>query len=88
MEPSMAGRSSPSPTPRSPSPPTPTESRQPPSTRPSLYVTAVSKGILYAHAEEFSLNPKIATYTVTVTDDVGTRIAIFQGMVYRRTPRG
>lgn len=52
------------------------------------YVTAVSKGILYAHAEEFSLNPKIATYTVTVTDDVGTKIAIFQGMVYRRTPRG
>jgi acyl-CoA thioesterase len=52
------------------------------------YVTAASRGTLYAHAEEFSLNPKIATYTVTVTDDVGTRIAIFQGMVYRRTPRG
>jgi acyl-CoA thioesterase len=51
------------------------------------YVTAVSEGTLYARAEEFSLNPKIATYTVTITDDGGTRIAIFQGMVYRRTPR-
>ncbi len=51
------------------------------------YVTAASGGTLYARAEEFSLNPKIATYTVTITDEDGTRIAIFQGMVYRRTPR-
>jgi len=27
------------------------------------------------------------TYTVTVTDDTGEKIAIFQGMVYRKTPR-
>jgi acyl-CoA thioesterase len=52
------------------------------------YVTAAREGTLYASAEEFSLNPTIATYTVTVTDAAGTRIAIFQGMVYRRTPRG
>lgn len=50
------------------------------------YVRAASGGTLYATAEEFSLNPKIATYTVAITDDVGTRIAIFQGMVYRKTP--
>lgn len=51
------------------------------------YVTAAREGTLYATAEEFSLNPKIATYTVTVTDDGGARIALFEGMVYRKTPR-
>ncbi len=52
-----------------------------------MFVTAASKGTLYASAEEFSLNPKIATYTVTITDGEGVRISIFQGMVYRKTPR-
>lgn len=52
------------------------------------YVTAAREGTLYARAEEFSINPAIATYTVTITDDAGTRIAIFQGMVYRKTPKG
>jgi acyl-CoA thioesterase len=51
------------------------------------YVKSASAGTLYADAEEFSVSPKIATYTVTVTDDKGEKIAIFQGMVYRRTPR-
>jgi acyl-CoA thioesterase len=50
------------------------------------YVKAATAGTLYADAAEFSLNPKIATYTVTVTDDAGEKIAIFQGMVYRKTP--
>jgi acyl-CoA thioesterase len=50
------------------------------------YVKAATAGTLVAEAEEFSLNPKIATYTVTVTDDEGEKIAIFQGMVYRKTP--
>jgi acyl-CoA thioesterase len=51
------------------------------------YVKAATAGTLYAEAEEFSLNPKIATYTVMVTDDAGEKIAIFQGMVYRK-PQG
>jgi len=51
------------------------------------YVKSASGGTLYADAEEFSVNPKIATYLVTVTDNEGARIAIFQGMVYRKTPR-
>ena len=51
------------------------------------YVKSASGGTLYADAEEFSVNPKIATYLVTVTDNDGARIAIFQGMVYRKTPR-
>jgi acyl-CoA thioesterase len=50
------------------------------------YVKAATSGTLYAVAEEFSVNPKIATYTVTVTDDLGEKIAHFQGMVYRKTP--
>ena len=51
------------------------------------YVKSATSGTLFAAAEEFSLNPKIATYTVRVTDDSGANIAIFQGMVYRKTPR-
>jgi acyl-CoA thioesterase len=52
------------------------------------YVKSASGGTLHADAEEFSVAPKIATYTVTVTDQEGAKIAIFQGMVYRRTVRG
>lgn len=51
------------------------------------YMKAASTGPLYAEAEEFSLNPRLATYTVKVTNDKGDKIAIFQGMVYRKTPR-
>jgi len=50
------------------------------------YVKAATAGTLYAVAEESSKNPKIATYTSTVTDDAGEKIAIFQAMVYRKTP--
>jgi acyl-CoA thioesterase len=50
------------------------------------YVKAATAGTLYAEAIESSLNPKIATYMVTVTDDAGQKIALFQGMVYRKTP--
>lgn len=51
------------------------------------YMTAARDGVLIAEAEEFALNHKLASYTVTITDDEEMRIAIFQGMVYRRTPR-
>ena len=51
------------------------------------FVKSATSGTLFAQAEEFSINPKIATYTVRVTDDSGENIAIFQGMVYRKTPR-
>jgi acyl-CoA thioesterase len=51
------------------------------------YVKSATSGTLFAAAEEFSLNPKIATYTVRVTNESGENIAIFQGMVYRKTPR-
>jgi acyl-CoA thioesterase len=51
------------------------------------YLTAARSGVLYAEAEEFARNPKLASYTVQVTDENGEKIAIFQGMVYRKTPR-
>jgi acyl-CoA thioesterase len=51
------------------------------------YVKSATSGVLHANAEESSLSPKIATYSVTVTDDNGEKIALFEGMVYRKTPR-
>ena len=51
------------------------------------YLKAATRGTLFARAEEFALNPKLASYTVEITDETGERIAIFQGMVYRKTPR-
>jgi len=51
------------------------------------YVKSATAGTLYAEATESSLSPKIATYSVTVTNDNGEKIALFEGMVYRKTPR-
>ena len=48
------------------------------------FVKAAVKGTLYAEAREQSLNSKLATYSVLVTDDEKETVAIFQGMVYRK----
>jgi acyl-CoA thioesterase len=48
------------------------------------YLKAVTEGTLVAEAQETSLNPKLATYTVSVSNEQGDAIAIFQGMVYRK----
>ena len=48
------------------------------------YLKAVREGTLIAEAKEVSSNPKLATYTIRVTDDTNDIIAIFQGMVYRK----
>jgi acyl-CoA thioesterase len=42
---------------------------------------------LFAEAREVSINFKLASYTVRVTDDQDELIAIFQGMVYRKKDR-
>jgi acyl-CoA thioesterase len=53
------------------------------------YVKAVTGGTIFAQAQEISRNPKLATYTVRVTDEDDDLVAIFQGMVYRKkTPIG
>jgi len=51
------------------------------------YLTAAREGTLTAEAEEFAGNPKLASYTVVITDDEERKIAIFQGMVFRKTPK-
>ncbi|MBT8762725.1 PaaI family thioesterase [Desulfohalobiaceae bacterium Ax17] len=48
------------------------------------YLKAVREGTIFAEAKEISKNPKLASYTVTVSDQSGDTIAIFQGMVYRK----
>lgn len=48
------------------------------------FMKAARSGTLFAEAEEISINPKLGTYTVTIIDDAGELIAIFQGMAYRK----
>ena len=48
------------------------------------FFKAATGGSLFAEAEEVSINPKLATYLITVTDDAGSKIALFQGTVYRK----
>jgi acyl-CoA thioesterase len=48
------------------------------------YLKAASRGLLFAEAKEVAKNPKLASYTVNVTDEQGDLIAVFQGMVYRK----
>ena len=50
----------------------------------SFMKAAFKGGILTATATEVSINPKLGTYTVNVTDENGDLIAIFQGMAYRK----
>jgi len=48
------------------------------------FVKAAVTGTLHAEAVEQSRNPKLASYTVRITDDDNDVVAIFQGMVYRK----
>ncbi len=48
------------------------------------YIKATREGVLIAEARETSLNPKLSTYSVHVTNGEGELIAIFQGMAYRK----
>ena len=48
------------------------------------FVKAALKGTLYAEAKELSRNAKLASYSVTITDDDGDVVALFQGMAYRK----
>ena len=51
------------------------------------FVKAAMEGTLTATAEETSINPKLATYEVKVTDEAGDLVATFHGMVYRKTSK-
>lgn len=48
------------------------------------YMKSAGRGTLVAEAEEVSVNPKLATYLIRVTDASGDLIALFQGTVYRK----
>jgi acyl-CoA thioesterase len=48
------------------------------------FMKAASSGTLRAEAREVSANPKLASYTVNITDEQNVLVAIFQGLVYRK----
>jgi len=48
------------------------------------YMKAVDSGTLRAEAREVSVNPKLGSYTVNITDEHNALIAVFQGLVYRK----
>jgi len=48
------------------------------------FVKAARQGTLYAEGVETSRNPKLATYSIKVTDEAGETVALFEGMVYRK----
>ena len=48
------------------------------------FLAAARGPVLYAEAVEESLNPKLATYTMRVTEENGTLVALIQGTVYRK----
>jgi acyl-CoA thioesterase len=51
------------------------------------YLKAVQGDLLVAEAEEVSCGPKIAAYTIRVTDASGEMVALFEGMAYRKKER-
>ncbi len=42
--------------------------------------------VLRAVAREISVSRKLGTYEVTVSDDTGSVVALFQGLAYRKDP--
>lgn len=48
------------------------------------YFRAVREGTLFAEAKEVSINPKLATYLITIKDKNLNTIALFQGTVYKK----
>ena len=46
------------------------------------YLKAAKAGVLTAEAREVAATPKLASYTVNVTDEGGRLLAVFQGLAY------
>jgi acyl-CoA thioesterase len=51
------------------------------------FMKAATTGTLWAEAREISKNFKLGSYTVEVKDDQGDLVALFQGMVYRKSEK-
>ncbi len=50
----------------------------------TTFIKAATRGPLYAEAEELSLNRRLASYQVRITDGDKHLIACFQGTAYRK----
>ncbi len=48
------------------------------------YLKAVQEGVIYAQAEERNPEGRIGSYLITVSDEQGQTIAVFEGLVYRK----
>lgn len=48
------------------------------------FCAAARSGTLRAYATEVSLSRKLGTYEVIIEDDAGKKIALFQGLAYRK----
>lgn len=48
------------------------------------FLRAPKGNVLFAEAREISCDHKLASYEITVTDETGEIISVFQGMVYRK----
>jgi acyl-CoA thioesterase len=51
------------------------------------FMKAARTGTLWAEAREISKNFKLGSYTVEVRDDQEELVALFQGMVYRKSEK-
>jgi acyl-CoA thioesterase len=51
------------------------------------FLKAATTGTLIAEAREISKNFKIGSYTVEVKNEQGELVALFQGMVYRKSEK-
>ena len=51
------------------------------------YVKAAQGDTLIAEAQEVSCGPKIAAYTIRITESSGELISLFEGMAYRKKER-
>jgi acyl-CoA thioesterase len=51
------------------------------------FMKAARTGTLWAEAREISKNFKLGSYTVEVKDDQDELVALFQGMVYRKSEK-
>ena len=46
------------------------------------YFRATTSGTLIAEATEVDRNPRLGTYSITVKNDAGQKVALFQGLAY------
>jgi acyl-CoA thioesterase len=51
------------------------------------FMKAAQTGTLWAEAREISKTFKLGSYTVEVKDNAGDLVALFQGMVYRKSEK-